>query len=341
MIKKSPLSFCRDWRETVRFIEYSYNDFVSFLMSSKEKFYFSQKIDGELNALIYEKDKTPYFITKSGVIHDRDYSVLREYREVLDKTKIENCVIIGELVALEGKKQYPFARSQSVIQTGDVNLVHHFVFDIYELNSNLVWGKYRFPELEKMLNTQHIHEPKWVHGGINEFKKLWDLLVIQGKGEGIVARNPDKPKVLYRIKNVQTVDCAVVAIGKELERAWNKHQMGYLRLAFLNESGNFILTAKVGTGFSSKIRSEMFQWGNNNFVEKKSGELWVPPVLVVEVKYRRYRKSKLPLLKYEDKQYKVLGVGEGVMMDQVSFVRFRNDKVVDYKDISINQFPNS
>jgi len=339
MIKKSTLSFCRDWRDTVRFIEMSYNDFVSFLMSSKEKFYFSQKVDGELNALVYEKDKTPYFITKSGVIHDRDYPVLREYREILDKTKIENIVIIGELVALDKNRQYPFARSQSVIQTGDTSLVHHFVFDIYELNSNLVWGKYKFTELEKMLNTQHIHEPKWVYGGVNEFRKLWDTLVIQGKGEGIVARNPDKPKVLYRIKNVQTIDCVIVAIGKELERAWNKHQMGYMRLAFLNESGNFILTAKVGTGFTTKIRSEMFQWGNNNFVEKKSGELWVPPVLVVEVKYRRHRKSKLPLLKYENNQYKVLGVDEGVMMDQVSFVRFRSDKVVDYKDVSINQFP--
>ncbi len=339
MIKKSILSYCRDWKDTVKFIEMSYSDFISFLMSNKEKFYLSQKIDGELSAMIYEKDKMPYFITKGGVYRDRDYNVLREYREILDKTKIENCVIIGELVALEGKKQFPFNKSQSIIQTGDTSKVHHFIIDIYELDSNLVWGKYTFPKLEKMFNTEHIHQPKWIYDNINGFKKLWQQIVIEGKGEGIVARNPDKPKVLYRIKNVQTVDCVVVAIGKELERAWNKHQMGYLRLAFLNESGNFILTAKVGTGFSSKIRSEMFQWANNNFVEKRSGELWVPPVLVVEVKYRRHRKSKLPLLKYEDNQYKVLGNYDSIMMDQVSFVRFRNDKVINYKDLSVNQFP--
>lgn len=339
MIKKSPLSYTRDWRDTVHFVEMSYNDFVSFLMSSKEKFYFSQKVDGELNALVYEKDKTPFFITKSGVIHDRDYPVLKEYRDILDKTKIENIVIIGELVALEGKRQFPFNRSQSIVQTGDVNLVHHFVFDMYELNSALVWGKYKFPELEKMFKTTHIHQPVWVYGGVNEFRKMWDRIVSQGKGEGVVARNPDKPKTLYRIKNVQTIDCAVVAAGKELEKAWDKNQMGYLRLAFLDKNNNFLLTSKCGTGFSTKIRLEMFQWAHRNFVEKKSGELWLPPQLIVEVKYRRARKSKLPLLKYENNQYKILGTDDGVMMDHVSFVRFRNDKVLEYKDLSINQFP--
>jgi len=341
MIKKSILGYTRNWRETVRFIEYSYNDFISFLISTKEKFYFSQKVDGELTSLVYEKDKMPYFITKGGVYRDREYPVLREYRELLDKTKIENIVIIGELIALEGRKQFPFNKSQSIIQTGDVSKIHHFIIDIYELDSALVWGKYTFPKLEKMFNTEHIHSPKWYYGSLNEFKKLWQQVVVEGKGEGIVARNPDKPKVLYRIKNVQTVDCAVIAIGKELEKTWDKHQISYLRLAFLNKSNNFLMTSKVGIGFSQRTRIELFQWAHNNFVEKKSGELWVPPTLIIEIKYLRARKAKVPLLKYENNKYSVLGTEEGIMIDQPRFVRFRSDKILDYKDLSINQFPNS
>jgi len=317
----------------------TYSGFADLLLNSNEKYYLSEKIDGELNTLIYEKETNPYFITKSGVIRNRDYPVLKEYKDILDKIKnINDIVIAGELKAVHDGQHYPFNQSQSIIQTGAVEKVRHFPFDIYRLNGKQI--RTDFPTIEKFFhNKKYINIPKWVYGGVDEFKKLWNQIVTQGKGEGIVAFSPSKPKIMYRIKHVLTADVVVVTIGKEGEKAWNKGQAGYLKLALLDENDNFLLTSKVGTGFTKKLRIELFEYAQKNYIESKDGDLWISPEIIVEVKYRRHRFVKVPLLKYSNKKYTQIGISDGVIMDQTSFTRFRKDKRLSHKDLSTIQFP--
>lgn len=338
--EKSLFRFSQEWRDSLRFIDYSYSEFIDFLLNSNEKFYFSEKVDGELNTLIYEKEKDPYFITKSGVIRNRNYPVLIEYKLILDRIKnINDIVIAGELKAVQDtNKFYPFNQSQSIIQTGDVNKVHHFPFDIFRLNGKQIRSD--FPTLDKFFhNKKYINIPRWIYGNVDDFRRLWNTIVTLEHGEGIVAFSPSVPTTMYRIKHILTADVAVIGAGNKFEKNWAKGKIGYLKLALLDENNNFLLTSKLGTGFNDKIRIELFDYIIKNSIEEVDGEFTIPPKIIVEVKYRRHRFSKVPLLHFSKNKYIKIGDDDGVMMDQPSFVRFRNDKRLLYKDLSIKQFP--
>lgn len=340
-LKKIALRYSQEWRDSLKFKDVSYLDFVTFLQETGEKLYFSEKIDGELNTLNYEKESDPFFLTKSGVVrsHNRNYPVIQEYKDILNEMEYKDIVIAGELKAIhDDGVHYPLNESQSITQTGDVNKVYHFPFDIYRLNGEII--NCDFPTLKNMFkNTKHIKVPRFVYGGVNEFEDLWKQIVIEEKGEGIVATDPSKPNIRYRIKHIMTADVVVVAAGNIDEKAWAKGQIGYLRLAILDENNDFLLTSKVGTGFSKPERIELFKYVNENQIELKDKEFWLPPKLIAEVKYRRHRFIKVPLLKYEDNKYINIGEDDGVMMAMTSFIRFRDDKRIEHRDLSINQFP--
>lgn len=341
MRKKLDYSFAKDWRKSIKFLEISYSDFINILSKSKDKYYLSRKMDGELNSLIYEKGSDPFLLTKSGIVRERDYPLLKEYKQFFDiMDQIQSIAVSGELVAVKGDGHYyPFNESQSIVQTGDVDSVRHFVFDIYKLNGKIIRSD--FPTLEKMFHgSKYIQIPKWVYGGVKEFIKLWKEVVLDDDGEGIVAFNPNERDTLYRIKNVLTADVVVVAIGKEGEKAWTKNEMGYMRTAILDKSGSFIMTSKVGTGFSKPFRQNIFKWANKNYIQKIDGDLWIPPKMIIELKYRRHRFTEVPMMKYSKDGYTNIGmVDGGVMLDHTSFVRVRQDKELSYHDLNIGQFP--
>jgi len=339
-IVKSDLRYSQEWRDSLKFIDMTYSEFIDFILYRNDNAYMSEKIDGELNSLIYEKGKEPYFITKSGVIRKRDYPVLKEYKDIFDQRKdINDIVTIGELKGVdENGNQLPFNKSQSTIQTGDVTKVRHFPFDIYRFNGEKT--RFVFSYIDDIFNNKNfINTPRWIYGGVEFFKKLWERIVVKEHGEGVVSYFPSEPNIVYRIKHVMTADVVVISAGNETGKAWIKGQIGYLKLALLDENNNLLLTSKVGTGFMKKDRIELFDYFNKNCIERKDGDLWIPPVLITEVKYRRHRFNKVPLLKYNNGKYIELGEGDGVTMDQTSFIRFRNDKRINFKDLSKYQFP--
>jgi ATP-dependent DNA ligase len=337
-IIKSDFRFSQEWRDSLKFIDYNYDEFINFLSQSDKQYIYSEKLDGELNSLIYEKGKEPYFLTKSGVVHNRNYAVLKEYKNILDRINhINDIVIIGELKAFNQYENIPFNRSQSIIRTGDVDLVCHYPFDIYRLN-----GKKTNSDITILNETfldNHIRTPRFIYGNVDKFKELWENIVIKEKGEGIVVIDPTNPNIRYRIKHTMTADVVVIGAGNENEKNWAKGKIGYLKLALLDENNNFLLTSKVGTGFSDKVRIELFKHVNKNEIEGKDGEILISPNIIIEVKYRRHRFVKTPLLHYSKNKYIVIGEGDGVMMDQTSFIRFRDDKRLNYQDLSIKQFP--
>lgn len=337
-IVKSDLRYSIEWRDSIKFIDYGYEEFVKFLSETDKEYIYSEKLDGELNSLIYEKDKYPYFLTKNGVVHERDYSVLREYKNILDSLEhINDIVVIGELKAFSPEKDIEFRKSQSIIRTGDEDLIHHFPFDIYRLNGENTHSD--LVSLREMFKSDHIRTPRFSYGGVDVFKEVWDSIVNQEHGEGIVVIDTMDLNIRYRIKNIMTADVVILGAGNTSGKAWAKNQVGYLILALLDENNDFILTTKLGTGLNKKEKLELFEYVYNNKVEEKGGDIWIPPTLIAEVKYRRHRFQKLPLIKYIDDKYINIGDTIGVMMDQASLSRFRDDKRIDYKDLSINQFP--
>lgn len=107
----------------------------------------------------------------------------------------------------------------------------------------------------------------------------------------------------------------------------------------MNERNNFLLTSKVGSGWTTSERKKLFTWLEKNKIqEMTNGEIWVKPTKVVEVQYRRFRQEPVPEYEFK-KDWKFVGNSLGVMMDQVTFKRFRPDKNVSHEDVSILQFP--
>jgi len=342
-IIKSSLRHAQRWRDSLKFIDYSYEEFILFMQDRNEKAYITEKLDGELNALIYKRDSNPYFITKSGVIHNRDYPVLKEYKKILKcKLHTDDVIIPGELKSVDAKGNLiPFFKSQSIIRTGDVNLVHHFPFDIYRINS-----EYNTANIREVYNylpkSAHIQAPNWKLGTVDDFISMWDIYVNRQGGEGLVVSFPSNLKIKYRIKNVLTMDAVVVAIGNEHGKAWSKGEAGYLKLALVNEDGNFIFTSKVGTGFKRLDREYFYGCvKEQGYVDKISGDYYISPKIIVEIKYRRHRFGPVDTFQYIDNIYIPLPRHQGAMVDNASFVRIRQDKRVSYKDLSINQLPRS
>lgn len=338
--KKLSLTYASEWKDKSKFIEIQYNDFINQLLTSKKKMMMSEKIDGSLACLVYEKGKDPFLLSKGSLFLDRPYPLIKEYKEILDNDpNIQSAVIVGELKALKPNGQHiELNRSQSILQTGDVNLIHHFIFDIYKLNGKS--NRTDFENLEKLFkNTNHINIPRWTYGGINEFQNLWDIVVNKYHGEGIVAYSLDDPNKLYRIKNILTADLAIIAAGNINEKNWKKGKIGYLRSAILDENNNFLVSSKIGTGFDSKISMELFDYVNKNELYEKDGDIYIPPGLIIEVKYRRHRFIKVPLYHYSNGRYMMIGEKNGIMTIQPSFTRFRDDKQLIHKDLSIDQFP--
>jgi len=351
----------KNWKESHRFINLSNSEFVSYLLEKDIKnMFFSVKYDGILaSASVFPDQKKVIVFSRNGLVIEREKFPFEESLLYLSNKKGgKPFTLVGELVALDSRgNQLPFNKTVSIIRTGDLSQVHFYVFDIGEIQG-IRLENVSFFELEKFLEpissssrTPKLSLPMWSYGGANEFKALFDY-VTKNKLEGIVARyNSQSDNRLFRIKITPTVDCVIVSIGNKQSTLWNRGEISFIRIAFLTNENHFVLSTKVGTGFSSKLRKRFFDWGQENQVSICEGridtnfrrmmeeELFVRPQKVIEVAYRRVLKEPFYELAYDSSKtcYKITGFHMSAKFSMLSFLRERPDKEINLKDISLLQ----
>lgn len=331
---KNPIAI---WKKELNLMSISKEDFP---IDWVKRYYFLEKIDGELNCLIYEKNKDTVFLTRSDMLRS-DLFVLEEYKNILDKINIDSMVIMGEGTAIKNGIILPFNRIQSILKTAyknseNDNMYHHHPYDIFSIN-----GKRQTGDWENRIKTirdlfrgaKRIHPIRYIKGDLN---KAWDKFITIPGVEGVVARNGKN----FKIKQSFSFDLAVVAVGNTDMISWRKGQISYLKVAFMDKSGEFILATNIGTGFATKLREDLFKWAYINKIEEKDNELWVRPTMVVETRWLRMRKVNMPTYKYiETNGYSYIGDKPGYSLMQSSLLGIRQDKKISIFDIGFRQIP--
>lgn len=324
------------WLDEINLYSIDYKDFP---IEKQNNYYFLEKLNGELDAVIYKRDLACYIITRNDVIR-KDLYVLDEYKKILDKHKgIDEIIIMGEGIAVKEGKILPFNQSQSILKTAYKNkennsMYYHYPFDIFSINNKRGESWSHHIKILNMMfkGAERIHPVKYIKGDIS---KAWNIFPEETGVEGLVARNGKN----YKIKKSFTFDMVIIAVGAEEMISWNRNEIGYIKVAFMNKDENFIITSKVGTGLSKELRSSLYKWASENEVERKNKEIWVKPSKIVEIKWRDIYIKDMPILKYTLNGYIEVGKQKSCTLFQPSLVKFREDKKVRYQDLRIEQIP--
>lgn len=334
-------NYAEFWKKTSRFKEIPYHTFINNYGNSKD-IWFSQKVDGILAALVYKKDEDCYLITVNGII-TRNIPLVEEYKNILQE--YDSAIIIGDLVAIKGKKILPFNQIVGIVRTAYKNknyskMVHHYIYDIMSLNGKKPSYNQTLNYLNFLTkNRNYIHLPIHIKGGIEEFRKLWDKTKDLEGYDGIIARLSNGRT--FKIKYTYTVDLVVIGSGHINMKAWEKGQISYLITAFMDEDGLFRRSSKVGTGFTNKLRSELYDYIQKNKIDEINGELFIKPEKIIEVEYKEpfIRKTTCYKFNWNKNKIEVIGDKKSVVLRQPSFKRFRPDKKIEPDNLRLEQIP--
>jgi ATP-dependent DNA ligase len=331
------INYSAEWKKSIKLIQIPYDDFVSLNFLNGV---FLEKVDGMLGVLIYKEGSKSYFQTTTGK-KIYDIPVNDTYEKIFKNRDIREIKVAGELVARKGGKILPFNEIQSIVkrfkEPQNKNLIFHYPVDLISLNGSQMTFKQSLSFISKFLKGDHIIVPKFVFGGLKEFRKLFNDTRKTSGFDGVVVRDLNGRN--YKVKFVESVDLVVIGAGHFGLPSWPRKQVSYLLTAFIDKSGYFRSSSKVGTGMTQKKRSELFNYINNHKVSEIGGEVFVEPKLMVEVKYFRYRITDTPSLSYSNNQYENIGKKKSITFSNPTFIRLRKDKVADKLNARLEQIP--
>ena len=331
-----------EWYKKTNLRSIAYEDFPPELIP---QYHFLEKIDGGLTAMIYVRGKPAVFLSKRNIKRE-NLLVLKEYEHILSKQKnIKSIVIIGESTGVKNGDILPFNKTMSVITTAYKNpeydkMYHHFPFDIYSLN-----GKVSSDNMDSKLKLIHklfksakqIVPVRYTKG---DLAGAWKTFLTRKNAEGLVAFGP---KNNYKIKLSYNVDVVIVSVGLKGMKTWERGEASYARVAFMNREGKFVLSTKVGSGFTVAQRKELFKWAHANSVQSpvtNDQEVWVKPERVIEILYMtHYIKPDAHTLTYGKDGWKLQSISKGCSFRNPSLVRYRTDKSANPHDLRLEQIP--
>lgn len=333
-------NFATEWKKNVNFIQISYDDFVT-KFSDIPLVYILEKIDGHLGMLIYKNGDM--FFQSTGKIKTKDIPVLTEYENAFKSIGIKSCVLAGELVAIKNNTILPFNEISSIVKKSYIEankpLIHHYLYDIVEINGKKLKFKEAVSFIQRYFGKKgiRIHVPKIVHGTLSHMRDLFSSVKDIPGIEGVVVRDLNGKN--YKVKISDTVDIAIIGAGKEGLPAWNKNQVSYLLTSFMDKNGLFRTSSKIGTGFTHKQRSYLYDYITKSSIFEKDGELFVQPKLVVEAKYFRSRITKTKTYKITKNKVQEIDNLKSITFSHFSFERLRKDKKVNELDVRLEQIP--
>lgn len=331
---KNPISI---WKKEINLQSISKDNFPTELIN---RYYYLEKIDGELNCMIYKRNEGSVFLTRSDMMR-MDLLVLDEYTNILDSSDINSLILMGEGTAIKNGRILPFNNIQSILKTAyrnseNDNMYHHHPYDIFSINGKRQtddWGSKILYIKSLFKNSKRIHPIRYIKGDLN---RAWETFTPRAGIEGLVARNGKNFKIKYSF----SFDLAIVGVGHKSMRTWSRNQISYIKVAFMDRLGEFTMATNVGTGFTINDRENLFKWAQLNKIEEKNGEIWVKPTTIAEVRWLRIRKIKMPTYRYvKNVGYRYIGDKLGYSLIQPSMLGLRNDKKVSTFDIGFRQVP--
>lgn len=218
---------------------------------------------------------------------------------LLERIYVESIVLDGEIVVLD---ESGAPRFQLLQQAAGSN-THYFVFDLLYLNGHDL-RKQTFRErrelLEKVLAKlpaqvkKHIQPSRLVEESPDEALKR---AAAEG-WEGLIAKDPQskyegrRSKAWVKLKAVNAQELVVIGFTPASN---TDREIGALLLG-VHDDGELRFAGKVGTGFSSKLRSELKMRLEKDRVAKSPAKdaprikvaTWVEPKLVAQVSFTEW-----------------------------------------------------
>jgi len=182
---------------------------------------------------------------------------------------------------------------------------------------------------------------------IQDVEKFWKDWV-EGKGYTTSCITPyilrGLNDELYKVKPISEVDSGIlrpqaVIIGINKRKLFWSKQVTSIKLALMDEVGNFVEIGDCASGINQKLRTSLWK-----LMEFKVGEdekvVWVKPIVICNIQYTDLFKGRNKVFSYEEgKGYTHISYRELVRLRHPRLVAFRTDKRVTPEDLRIEQLP--
>jgi predicted RNA-binding Zn-ribbon protein involved in translation (DUF1610 family) len=318
-------------------------DAVNLADDKKMDYVLTAKIDGELSLIYYSrKDNLCQLFSRYGRVRT-DLPVTDEIRAILEKSRINEFIGVGELFVRDESGIMPYTKSMSILRAPkspeDELMIHVMVFDVLEIDS----VKYE----DKSLIERTKLVQKYFKGDLVEpvtifstpdVRAAWKEIVRKGSTwEGLVMVFKDGTRI--KVKPLLSLDAIVVGVQRSQK---DPNIMGALQLAFMTEEGIFVIDSMVGTGFSDLDRQEWMAWAEENRVDEKRNVIFVNPFSdprIVEVIAREVMVKEGPGMTFDQTagQWSYVDNFPVGTLRQPSFYRIREDKKPIPSDLRVEQ----
>jgi len=297
------------------------------------------KVDGEFTLLSFSKEGS-YTVNRWGRART-DFPALNEFVEAMKKTGLERAEVLCELFVAEDDKPRKLPDYIHYIKSGDPELlkkIHIGVFDLVSIKGKPVKQSYawKLDEVSGWLEGCRLCHvlPYMKPATIQDVEDFWNQWVEQRGYEGLVARSNDD---IWKVKPISEVDAVITGINKR-ELFWSG-KVTSIRLALMDEQGNFVELGDCASGITHELRSSL--WRLMDFkVAEDDKVVWVKPVVICTVQYTDVFRGRNMVFKYEEgKGYVPTWHTEFVRLRHPRLIGFRADKRVTPEDLRLEQVP--
>src|SRR6185436_4459739 len=214
--------------------------------------------------------------------------------------ELPDCLIDGEIVALDHRGSPDFAGLQAALSEGKTDDLIFFAFDLLFLEDKDLRGRFLVDRKSTLKNlvektygkhqTQIRYVEHFESGGDAVLKSACRMSL-----EGIVSKQADAPYASGRTDSWTKAKCRAgheVVIG-----AWNSNGSQFRSLmAGVYRGDHLVYVGNIGTGFGAEkvsrlmpalkaAASEKNPFGGKNAPRKKAGVHWLKPELVAEIEF--------------------------------------------------------
>jgi bifunctional non-homologous end joining protein LigD len=215
-----------------------------------------------------------------------------------DAAGLRDCVLDGEVVALDHRKIPSFAALQAALSENKSGDLIFFAFDLlFEGREDLreLPLRERKARLEKLLDASRVGERIRY---VQHFESSADTVLLSAckmELEGIVSKKLDSPYVSGRSGYWTKAKCRA---GHEVVLGGWTTDGGQVRslLAGVNREGHLVYVGRIGTGYGAAAAKQLLPklkaltrekspFGGDNAPAKEKNVRWLKPTLVAEIEF--------------------------------------------------------
>jgi len=231
-------------------------------------------------------------LTRSALDWTSKFSSVAE-----DAAGFPDCMIDGEVVALDGHRVPSFSALQAALSAGESKNLVFYAFDLLFEGREDLRGlplAARKARLEKLLESSPGEHIRFVSHLESRGDAVLESACKMGL-EGIVSKRLDAPYSSGRGDSWRKAKCRA---GHEVVLGGWTSEEGTLRalLAGVNRGGQLVYVGRIGTGYTRKTIQELLPklkaltveqspFGGENAPPKKSDVRWLKPKLVAEIEF--------------------------------------------------------